>query len=763
MFRAVFLPFSFIFFIFGISIFGWEAGACGVTLSPDEKSLYSLPVTSPPILAVTLESVQESVPVNIDSLVSLGLKALWRKKWGNAAGWFEKILKLDPDHLQALYGMGICKRESGANKSLLLRHLDWQNSEKQLKRVMTLDSTFQDVFYQLALLERYRSHYFQSIELAHRQLSINRAWSVQTGIFRLYDSMLVNESYKEAESWLISRSTMYDSYALGELYRRHDLLERADSIFQMVLSDSIRFPRQPLLLSMVRLHVQRGELQEAHDTYWQAVGEIGSNVEADHHLEDIMPIVNDEEYEIFKITQSLSLIQGALRVFWTRRDPLPAASYNRRLIEHYNRILYAEANYRYDGFRHPMTKSDRLNVFRFPPWYFENFKFEDRGLIYIRFGEPDDKAFVVDAFIPHNISWLYYARGDMKKMIFHFSIPESAPPGYWTLSPGFSNPEIVESMLTWDNLFSRLKFAHRGGEQFAIMHEMAVTRANTVNEAFKTDRHSWPEKTEVLEMDHVTAQFRETDGEDILQLAYAIPLSSILDAEGSIDSVKFETGVTILDTQMVALFKDVRQFVIIDDTDPHVWDDLFIDEFEFPLGLESYNVAIHARILGMNKLNGWRYVYRLTDAHRDQLACSTLKLAFDISHQSELKNRHRDDLNIIPNPTRRFKKEDPVFAYYEIYNLVFDESGKTDYTVNFTLKRYRRKKNIFQRIAGIFGGGEKYQVSVQSDQTGISRTVADFISFDVSRAKEGEYELTLELKDNVSGEVTSVSAGLVLN
>lgn len=757
------LHFLLISFMYGITVYGQEGGTQQYTESPIRESLYSISVTYPTTLSCTLGSNQESVSVNINSLVSLGFKAMWQKKWGNAAKWFENIVKQDPDHLQALYGLGICKREIGAKKALLQRYLDWRSSEKHFKRVIALDSTFQDVFYQMALLERYRKHYDRSIGLAHRQLSMNRAWSVQIGIFRLYDSMLGNESYKKTESWLKSRSTMYDIYALGELYRRHDQLERADSIFQMVLSDSSRFPRQPLLLSLVRLHVQRGELQEAHDTYWQAVEQIDSNVDADHHLEDIMPIVNDEEYKIFKSTQSLILIQGALRVFWTRRDPLPAASYNRRLIEHYNRIHHAEANYRYDGFRHPMAKSDRLNVFQFPPWYFENFKFEDRGLIYIRFGEPDDKAFAVDASVPPNISWLYYAREDMEKMIFHFSIPQSAPPGYWTLSPGFSNPEVVESMLTWDNLFSRLKFAHSEGEQYAIMHEMAVTRASTVNEAFKTDRHSWPEKTEVLDMDHITAQFRETDREDILQLAYAIPLSSIFEEEGSTDSVRFETGVTVLDTQMVALFKDVRQFVIIDHTDSHVWGDLFIDEFEFPLGLEPHNVAIHARILGMNKLNGWKYVCRLTDAHRDRLACSTLKLAFDISHKSESNNRHRDDLNIIPNPTKRFKKEDPIFTYYEIYYLVFDESGKTDYTVNFTLRRSRKKKNVFQRIAGIFGGGEKYQVSVQSDQTGTSRTVTDFISFDVSRAKEGEYELKLELKDNVSGEVTSVSADLVLN
>ena len=118
-------------------------------------------------------------------------------------------------------------------------------------------------------------------------------------------------------------------------------------------------------------------------------------------------------------------------------------------------------------------------------------------------------------------------------------------------------------------------------------------------------------------------------------------------------------------------------------------------------------------------------------------------------------------MKIVPNPTKSFSRKEPVFAYYEIYNLAYDGDGNTHYTVNFTLRK-SGKKGLVKRITGVFGSGEKYQVSIQSDQSGTARTDCDYIVFDMSKAKKGEYVMTLEVIDNVSGEKTSTASELSL-
>jgi hypothetical protein len=205
----------------------------------------------------------------------------------------------------------------------------------------------------------------------------------------------------------------------------------------------------------------------------------------------------------------------------------------------------------------------------------------------------------------------------------------------------------------------------------------------------------------------------------------------------------------------------MRRFAQDEPSYSFVVNDFLIDEFEFPLQIRRHNIALHARTLDGQKVNGWQYKYTLTDSARQELACSSLKLAFDIQPKTGIENRHRDDLRIIPNPTKSFMKDEPVFVYYEIYNLSYNPEGRTDFTVNFTLKESGKKK-LLKKITGIFGSGAVYRVAIQSDQQSEHRTVSDYIVFDMSTAKEGQYELVLEVRDNVNGEGAMSASNLWL-
>ncbi len=716
------------------------------------------------------------VSSDIDKMIAIATDNMELENWREAATWFKRILKKNPDHLIANYGYAICKREVGES-SFVESFVAWPSSQKHFEHVIKIDSTFKDVFYQYTILEYYRRDYYRAIELLHRHLSINKSDDpARIEIFRMYDRMLHNRSKNEAETWLESRNTLYDVYYLGELCRITDQFEKADSIFQKLLANADDFPVIPIYLSLVRLYVQKNQPEQAEQAYWQAVESVSDNLDAKLLLEDLMYTVNESEYDLLKSDLPLSNLQGILKEFWLHRDPMPAAPYNHRLIEHYRRLLYAEENFRYDRFRHKMYKetyqideeTSALNILQFPKWYHENYKLNDLGLIYARFGEPDEKAFAltrdgdrtefskyiesVREGLPLNMSWIYYKKGEFPKLIFHFTVPENAPVGYWTLVPGFTQKEIIASIRHWDVNLHTMNFERYVRE-----------RAKDVELAFRTDRHTFPEKMKALEMYHDAANFRQSEDTDLLQISYAIPLVELIDDKSKGDSIEFEVGVAIFGERMVPVFKDLRDFSIKDTSDLHVFKDFFIDEFEFPLALSRHNIAIHARVPCVNKLMSWQYHYTLTDSARDRLSCSTLKLAFKISLTKDIESRYRNDLKIIPNPTKQFKKMEPLFAYFEIYNLSLDKEGMTNYTLNFVLKEKAQKRNVFERVIGLFGGKRGYKVSLENNMTGRTSTVADYISFDMSRLEAGEYELNLMVKDNISEEEASTVADFKLN
>jgi hypothetical protein len=703
------------------------------------------PLNGPKVFKI----IEQCFPHEIDTLIAMGDTERTRRKWGKANLYYEIVLFADPDNLAANYGRGISKRESGRSAMPLIRIFVWRSAQKHFERVIAIDPTFKDVLYQFALLEYYRQKSFKAIALAQRQFAVNEpSHEARIDIFRFYDYMLNHTQAEEAEKWLKSRNTKYDAYYLGELNRRYGQIEKADSLFQSLMADPGGLPLQPVLLSLVRLYIQEKKYREAESVYWRAVDRVSDEVEADLLLEDFMYIVNENEYDFLKKKLSLTLLPRTMRTLWLQRDPMPAAPYNQRLIEHYRRIIVAENEFVYDGYRHPKYKPESSAEYRFPKWYYENRKFNDMGLIYIRFGEPHDKSVK---------SWIYQSEEDEDPMIFLFEIHPNAPPGYWVLVPIFSNQYEALDVAVWDSRYNRMVTpAHR-------IFDRIINNVKTVERAFTIDRHSWTKETEELEMYQSIVWFKQDRDKDILQLTYAIPLSGLTYKETVTDYASFESGVVIFDDRMTPLFKNRRDFRLIDSSDEHIYNDLFIDEFEVPLPVGRYNIAVHARTLDDAKVNGWRYGYTLPDSARDRLTCSSLKLAFNISPKTaESDSRHRDDLKIIPNPTNKFNRNDPVYVYYEVYNLTYNASGMTDYAVNFILRQTGKKKGIVKRITGIFGSGEKYQVSVESEQIGNSITAADYISFDMSRAKAGEYELILEVKDKVSGVEAMVKSEIIL-
>ena len=87
-------------------------------------------------------------------------------------------------------------------------------------------------------------------------------------------------------------------------------------------------------------------------------------------LDRILPILNEEETPRWTALKDSSTVTIAreLRGFWIQKDPTPTTPLNERLIEHWQRILFARANYRYS-----------ID----PPY-----GTDDRGIIYVKYGAP---------------------------------------------------------------------------------------------------------------------------------------------------------------------------------------------------------------------------------------------------------------------------------------------------------------------------------------------------------------------------------------
>ncbi|MCD6117347.1 hypothetical protein J7K93_10050 [bacterium] len=690
-----------------------------------------------------------------------------KKDWGSTEIFAQKLLYKQPENIFAHYAFAVCERELGKNNAPILRLLNFKKSDKYFQKVVEMDSLYKDVFYQWALLKRMNGKYIDAVELIRKQMRIDPQNNIyRYEVFHLIDYMVEDVSSDSIETYLINRKDPYSRYALGELYRRKGVLEAADSVFSSLLKDHGQMELQPVYLSLVRLRITQKKFKDAQRFYWLGVDSVSTNAGAMLVTEGLMFIVHAEEYRALKRYKSFAELKRIVNYLWIKRNLMPAMEYNSRLIEHYRRLLKAEKYYRYDGLRHVLQKSDVANTIVFPPWYYENYKFNDMGLIYIRYGEPDDRITTFGSGVPSNISWLYRQRGNRTKLIFHFYIAPDAPPGYWTLKPMVSSGQELEKLYDWDTKYYRIAESI-GADRVkssdsqtvddiqaisatTLMSELTDERINDAEFAMKHDEQRFSKTTTVLPMSFIANRFLYSGSNTEVQFAYAIPAGEIF-KKAKKDSITLEAGITVFDKYMKEVYKDLQRYKLIKSgKNKHIYKKQFIGKFVFKVYPEKYNIAIHCRIPKTDQLNGSRFKYVVPRPGRNSLSLSTLLLAYDIKFKADSEKRIRGNLNIIPNPSLRFSKKDPLFIYYEVYNLKKGADDLTNYTVTFNIKQKgspgRKVKNLF----GIFGKSESYTITVQNKYSGKSVKDSNFLSFDMSSAGKGEYKLEIVVHDNVS-------------
>jgi GWxTD domain-containing protein len=194
--------------------------------------------------------------------------------------------------------------------------------------------------------------------------------------------------------------------AWGRLERAAGSLDSAQAAFERYLVGGGRRPLALLELARTRLAAGRADGEPA---YYEGAALDDPETTIGYRA-DLALIAPDSILSEFDRLRGQSRA-AFLHRFWTDRDHLELRREGERLREHYRRVVYARAHF-------PLTISRRFYG-RFDAFRSGNTELDDRGVIYVRQGEPTKRIrpFVFRAM--PNESWRY-ARGD-GDLLFHFS------------------------------------------------------------------------------------------------------------------------------------------------------------------------------------------------------------------------------------------------------------------------------------------------------------------------------------------------------
>lgn len=775
--------------------------------------------------AAAYEEMRAADPVAAD--VGLARVAIASEDWGRAGRLLDGVLKDAPDHVDAHFWRAVVHREL-AKFHVLFGIPEWRAAEDAFEWVIARDSLHRDVLYQFALLRRYGEAYRAAVELGETQLRLRPELAdARAGLYTLYRLYSRHTDPAEALDYLSGQASGPAAYARADLLRRLGRLADADAAFRDLLVSG-RVPATAALLGRARVLYALGQPERAEPLVTRAIASVDGPFAASILYDDFKYIFNDAELARYRSLTEPAAVQAFYNAFWARRNPTPAAPLNPRLQEHYRRLDHAEANYAHDGLRFWNNDPDKLRELSFPDVYYLNDAFNDKGLIYIRYGEPDDRIATVageangfrtptgdaaglhrlpkeqslDAGWVPNQSWRYHGPG----LDFHFVIDEGGGVDDWRLTPALTNYEMIQDRSAWGGVYARLASIARevvkerervagtlsegdreimlredtpeeqgGGGRFeeesvnpgtlerpklfalpsatatrstmdlmAFREEMVEQSRLAVETGLGTDRHTWSEEVLPLEVPHLTAAFRGADGETSLEVHFALPIGRLTrEADAGRGTVDVEVGCALygLDWQPVAAQTDEKKMPPVPDEDAAA-----LDFCRLTAPPDSYRVAFHNRPVQTDRLGGARFELRLPDFSGDALALSDILPATDIRPATGGSRYDRGALYVQANPFARFAVEQPLYLYFEVYNLTYGADDRTAYAIEYVLTPRDGGGGLFRRR-------DRVALSLRTERDGAERSPREYAELDVSQVDPGRYDLAVRVTDTQTGAV----------
>ena len=438
-----------------------------------------------------------------------------------------------------------------------------------------------------------------------------------------------------------------------------------------------------------------------------------------------------------------------LRRFWGQRDLGEMRTDGERLREHYRRLFYARKNFQLTSNSRHYDMVERYRS--------GSRDFDDRGVIYIRHGEPSSRATYAAPGLEPNESWRY-SRTD-GDLIFHFIAREDVQDFKLVESLfdvlGFSSAVKLQDQVIGDEtdeagatamaeqlmlsreqlspIYRRLQAAGRGSTG---RYQSQERRAGQESIAVGTTSDSYELRfpSELKATSEVLAVGRDSAGPQV-QIAYAIAGSSlepVTVARGFLYSVRLRFVAMDEKGQVVSALDTTRHFVAPSRVPPN----------EHLVGRVSASVpagSLHYRLAIQNGDDAGttlpRDSLRVGPPSSAALSLSDLVLG---SRTANLGWRRTPDDTVLFNPLRTYKRGEEMELYYEVEGL-----RPAPYSVELAVRKKGAGRGIFKKI---FGGGSA-AIKLKFEQQATTPTVSTHRSLKLDRLKPGQYVLELLVVD----------------
>ncbi len=663
-------------------------------------------------------------PSNDTLLLALGNIYLKHMAWNDAERWLKECVSVNPDNAIAQNNLGYSYFRQGESPIIPIEKIkklfkvdNYSKAERHFKQAIELDDNYLEAYYNLGInyLAKDETNDYESATVTFQKL-LNK-----------------DPSYRDAD------------YHLGESYRFRGEYGDAEKVYRELIEKNRFTGKTNIRLSEVLMELDRKEEAVIH--FYQGILNLEDRDLYDEIYKAMRVLLEPEEIE--KIESAPFEEEKKLVVrFWKEKDPTPTTTLNERYNTHFDRVKYARETY-------PAL---------IPPYY------DDRGRIYVKYGEPDNKytSKMYSERIKWNESWTY-EQSLGEGMVFDFvkeghsylevqSLEDAAMPGEEPLAVAIN---LYTERASLSPSYQKLVL---GGDPNNRLIDYRAKRNHAIMNA-PAEVFNFSLKGNPLPFFYNFARFKESNNKIRTEVYLGVPNQNL----------------TFKETNKGYVESNLHYIIMIQDT---MFDDVKWIKKDYPLRGASLLSVQEGMIINQENISlppgAYRLVIRIDNPEGDarmvythpftteemvsqDLLLSDIEMASSITADGGEGEGafYKNGLKIIPYPYNILKITNPISVYFDVYNLSYGVSGDTRYTVTYEFKMTERKRRFLGKalnaIGSIFSRGDKSLVSSSYTNSGSDRNTHEYLTFDLYRFTEGLAELKITIKDlNTEREASRV-------
>ncbi|MEP7028885.1 MAG: hypothetical protein ABI960_09850, partial [Candidatus Eisenbacteria bacterium] len=179
-------------------------------------------------------------------------------------------------------------------------------------------------------------------------------------------------------------------------------------------------------------------------------------------------------------------------------------------------------------------------------------------------------------------------------------------------------------------------------------------------------------------------------------------------------------------------------------------------QFNFDLPPGRYVVGMAARDTVKGAAGSWRVPVTVVPSQSGKLEVSDLELACGQEAGRRDTPFAKTDYSVYPNPLSRAPRDQPFGFYFEVYNLVSDETGRGQLSIEYQVQSTRKdRRPFFLKVINPRKNDPVVSVAKTDDVPGRARF--QYVSANLADQAPGSYRIEVTVTDLTSRAVAKKS------